>query len=112
MTPPPQPEYIITEERLVKLQAAFHKQNMKDFFDIINEVFNTPRQSSRDTVLWSEEADLTILKEALDENPNHDLGDVWCDVPIRTRFEAKMMDFAGKMVRVTIVELRQQAGEP
>ena len=43
MTPHIDVEYIITESKLVKLQKAFHKQSMIDFFDIINQVFDTPR---------------------------------------------------------------------
>ena len=39
-------EYIITESKLVKLQGAFHKQSIIDFFDIINQVFDTPHRAT------------------------------------------------------------------
>ena len=42
-------QYIITEEKLVKLQGYFHEQNLVKFFEIINEVFDHPYQSERDT---------------------------------------------------------------
>lgn len=35
-------QYIITEERLVKLQGYFHNQDLVKFFEIINEVFDNP----------------------------------------------------------------------
>lgn len=71
-------------------------------------------KDEREKVLWCEDADLSVLREVLNEcRPDLELGDVWCDIPIRTRFEAKMMDFAGKKVRVTITELRSsKEGEP
>jgi len=42
-------QYIITEEKLVKLQGYFHEQNLVKFFEIINEVFDHLYQSERDT---------------------------------------------------------------
>jgi hypothetical protein len=44
-------QYIITEEKLVKLQGYFHEQNLVKFFEIINEVFDHPYQSERDKML-------------------------------------------------------------
>jgi len=60
MTPHIDVEYIITESKLVKLQGAFHKQSIIDFFDIINQVFDTPRRATpeRDKVLKELKKDL------------------------------------------------------
>jgi hypothetical protein len=43
-------QYIITEEKLVKLQGCFHEQSLVKFFEIINDVFDHPYQSERDKV--------------------------------------------------------------
>jgi hypothetical protein len=51
MTGQPQQGYIITEDRLVKLQGYFHEQNMEKFFEVINEIFDHPYQSEREKVL-------------------------------------------------------------
>jgi len=59
-------------------------------------------------VIWKQDVDLGILQEALDEGISRgELGVVWVDIPIRTDFEAAMMNAAGKKVRVTIALLRE-----
>jgi hypothetical protein len=113
--------YIITEEDICTIRdyilgAFYEGEDKEKIYNLLKSEFSVirsrPYQSRRNKVLWSEVADLSILQDALNEDGAlKELGDVWCDVPIRTRFESKMMDFAGKKVKVTITELRQQAGD-
>ena len=63
-------QYIITEEKLVKLQGYFHEQNLVKFFEIINEVFDHPYQSEREKVL---DLITTFRKEQSKELKIHDM---------------------------------------
>jgi len=86
-------QYIITEEKLVKLQGYFHEQNLVKFFEIINEVFDHPYQSERDTCPQNK---------------------IWQHCPvaeqIRKQEREKVLDIVADIINNRITELRE--GKP
>jgi hypothetical protein len=96
MTPPPQPEYIITEEQLQSVERD-------DFTEqLFRDVRSHPYQSDRDTVFNEKELqylDCLIKKDIVDYPTG------WCTLP---HVEPALQQNVLKKIE----SLRQQAGEP